>query len=204
MTGPAAAGPVNLPSGDDAKVGGRELRALVGVAEPDGAQAGHELLGLGQRDVASHDGPAGLDQPAQRGSEFLECAVDRRGADSGDGRDVHHPTLQDGDFAQRGVDAVLDRADLGGDFIGGILDQLSAHDCSFPGAARRSGCRTDLKAGALLPVQSRETFEPGEVHARRERRSDRDRRDPEQPLADTHLIPGVAPCRERQLQEGPD
>jgi len=45
-----------------------------------------------------------------------------------------------------------------------------------------------------------EAFEPGEIHARRERRSDRDHRNPEQPLADTHLIPGVAPRCERQRQ----
>ena len=190
-------------SSDDAKVVGGELRAFVGVAEPDRAQARHELLGFGQRDVAGDDGPAGLDQAAQRRGELAKRAVHRRGADTSERGDMHHPALEDGDLAQRGVDTVLDRADLGGDFIGGIFDHLSAHDCSFPGAARRSGCRTDLKAGALLLVEAREAFEPGEVHARRERRSDRDRRDPEQPLADTHLIPGVAPCCERQLQGRP-
>ena len=41
--------------------------------------------------------------------------------------------LQLGDFGKRGVDAVFDRADLGGDFISGIFDHLFAHDCSFPG-----------------------------------------------------------------------
>src|SRR4029079_2175674 len=59
-------------------------------------------------------------------------------------------------------------------------------------AKRRSVCRKDLKVGRALAVEPREAFEPGEIHARRECRSDRDRRDPEQPLADTHLIPGVA------------
>ena len=49
-----------------------------------------------------------------------------------------------------------------------------------------------------------EAFKPGEIHARRESRPDRDRRDPEQPLADTHLIPGVTPRSERRLQGRPD
>ena len=56
-----------------------------------------------------------------------------------------------------------------------------------------------MSAG-LAFQQPGEAFEPGEIHTRRERRSDRYHRDPEQPLADTHLIPGVAPRCERQLQ----
>src|SRR3954462_12967124 len=56
----------------------------------------------------------------------------------------------------------------------------------------------------LAVEQPAEAFESGEIHARRERRSDRDRRDPEQPLTDTHLIPGVAPRCERQLQGRPE
>ena len=60
---------------------------------------------------------------------------------------AHDARLQLGDFGERGVDRVLDRADLGGDFVGGIFDHLFAHDCSFPGASRRSGCRSDLMVG---------------------------------------------------------
>src|SRR5678815_1921449 len=55
----------------------------------------------------------------------------------------------------------------------------------------------------LLLQQPREAFESGKVHARRKRRSDRNCNDPEQPLADTHLIPGVAPRCERRLQGRP-
>src|SRR5689334_23449589 len=60
------------------------------------------------------------------------------------------------------------------------------------------------EVGGLALQQPGEALEPGEIHARRERCSDRDRRDPEQPLADTHLIPWVAPRCERQLQGGPE
>src|ERR1043165_7163759 len=56
-----------------------------------------------------------------------------------------------------------------------------------------------MSAG-LAFQQPGEAFEAGEIHTRRERRSDRDHRNPEQPLADTHLIPGVAPRCERQKQ----
>src|SRR3954447_25670442 len=56
----------------------------------------------------------------------------------------------------------------------------------------------------LAVEQPAEAFESGEIHARRERRSDRDRRNPEQPLTDTHLIPGVAPRCERRLQGRPE
>src|SRR5438093_13008977 len=60
-----------------------------------------------------------------------------------------------------------------------------------------------LALEGLVLEQPDEAFESGEIHARRKRRSDRDYRNPEQPLADTHLIPGVAPRGERQLQGRP-
>src|SRR5690242_19079615 len=60
------------------------------------------------------------------------------------------------------------------------------------------------EVGELALQQPGEALEPGEIHARRERCSDRDRRDPEQPLADTHLIPWVAPRCERQRQGRPE
>src|SRR5690348_225858 len=69
---------------------------------------------------------------------------------------------------------------------------------------------SDLNVGlavarcSLTLEQPGEAFEPGEIHARRKRRSDRDHHDPEQPLADTHLIPWVAPCCERRLQGRPE
>jgi hypothetical protein len=49
---------------------------------------------------------------------------------------MHHTALQLGDFGERSVDAVFDRANLSCDFIGGIFDHLFAHDCSFPGRCR--------------------------------------------------------------------
>src|SRR2546423_14399380 len=81
-----------------------------------------------------------------------------------------------------------------------------------PAPTRRSGCRSDVKVGPvgsgswtfLALEQPGEAFESGEIHARRKRRSDCDRRNPEQPRADTHLIPGVAPRCERQLQGRPE
>src|SRR6186997_2043635 len=73
-----------------------------------------------------------------------------------------------------------------------------------PSPARsRAGVAVGLIWGSRLELalqKSGEAFEPGEIHARRERRSDRDHHDPEQPLADAHLIPGVAPRSERQKQ----
>ena len=56
---------------------------------------------------------------------------------------------------------------------------------------------------ALALEQPGETFEPGEIHARRKCSSRRDQEDPEQPEADAHLIPGVAPRCERQMQGRP-
>ena len=55
----------------------------------------------------------------------------------------------------------------------------------------------------LALEQPGETFEPGEVHTRRKCSSRRDQKDPEQPEADAHLIPGVAPRCERQRQGRP-
>ena len=65
-------------------------------------------------------------------------------AGAGDGAGAHHPRLKLGDFGKRGVDAVLDCADLGGDFVGGVFDHLFAHDCSFSGAA----CAPELAVGS--------------------------------------------------------
>jgi hypothetical protein len=36
-------------------------------------------------------------------------------------------------FGEGRVDRIFDGAHLGGDFVGGIFDDLFAHDCSFPG-----------------------------------------------------------------------
>ena len=56
----------------------------------------------------------------------------------------------------------------------------------------------------LVVEEPCEAFEPGEIHPRRKSCACRDQDDPEQPLADAHLIPGVAPRCERQLQGGPE
>src|SRR5207248_5103658 len=66
------------------------------------------------------------------------------------------------------------------------------------------GLSVRVEVGWLVLEKPDEAFKPGEIHARRERCSDRDSRDPEQPLADTHLIPGVAPRCERRLQGRPE
>jgi hypothetical protein len=47
---------------------------------------------------------------------------------------MHHPALELGDLGQTRVDRILDGADLGGDFVSGILKHLFAHVGSFPGA----------------------------------------------------------------------
>ena len=58
--------------------------------------------------------------------------------------------------------------------------------------------------GILAAEQPAETLEPGEIHSRRKSGSHRDQDNPEQPEADAHLIPGVAPRSERQWQGRPD
>ena len=75
--------------------------------------------------------------------------------------DPHDARLQLGDFGERGVDGVLDRANLGGDFESGIFDHLFAHDCSFPGAPApewlsvRSDCRLLAASGAWRGFRAR-------------------------------------------------
>ena len=58
------------------------------------------------------------------GRESGPC--DRAGSD--------HSGLELGDLGKRCLDAFLDSADLGGDFVGDILDHLFAHGAPFPGA----------------------------------------------------------------------
>ena len=60
--------------------------------------------------------------------------MNRRGADMGHRIGPHNPGLKLGDFGQRAVDRVLDRADLRSDFESGVFNHLFAHDGSFPGA----------------------------------------------------------------------
>jgi hypothetical protein len=50
--------------------------------------------------------------------------------------DAHQPDLKLGNLGKRVVDRVFNGTDLGSDFEGGILKDLFAHGCSFPGAHR--------------------------------------------------------------------
>jgi hypothetical protein len=83
--------------------------------------------------MAVTDAGAGGDQAVGRGGELLEDDVERGERDPGDRAGANDPALQLGDFGEGGLDGVLDRADLGGDFVSGTFDDLFAHDCSFPG-----------------------------------------------------------------------
>ena len=65
----------------------------------------------------------------------------------------NQPGLQLGKLAESRVNDILDLAHLGGDVISGVLDQLFAHDFSFPGGSRRSGCRSDLTVGPWSPLK---------------------------------------------------
>jgi len=65
----------------------------------------------------------------------------------------------------------------------------------------------DLLAGgrrSLALDESCKALQPGKIHSRRERCSGANCGDPEQPLADAHLVPRVAPCREGRLQGRPE
>jgi hypothetical protein len=75
--------------------------------------------------------------------ELLERGVNGRVSGVGNGVGAHDTGLKLGDFGNRRVDAVLDRADLGCDFECGVLNLMLAHDCSFP----RDQNRADMVAG---------------------------------------------------------
>jgi hypothetical protein len=62
--------------------------------------------------------------------------VDGGKADTRDRVGAHDSSLKFSHFHERRIDAVLNRPNLDADFTGGIFNQLSAHDCSSPGASR--------------------------------------------------------------------
>ena len=61
--------------------------------------------------------------------------------DAGDGIRPHDACLKLGDLRQSGVDAVLDCADLGCDFKGGVFNLLFAHGYSSSAARDRGEIR---------------------------------------------------------------
>jgi hypothetical protein len=97
--------------------------------------------------TADDRSPCG-DEASEGGGEFQERRVNRLGADVCERIDPHHPSLELGDFGKRAVDRIFDGTDLGSNFESGVFKHLFAHDGSFPGAARRSDCRSDLKVGS--------------------------------------------------------
>ena len=69
---------------------------------------------------------------------------------TGNAADVNDLGLQFGDFGKRGVDRILDSADLGGDFISGIFDDVLTHDCSSSGTASVSGVAVGVGGSGRL------------------------------------------------------
>ncbi len=53
---------------------------------------------------------------------------------SSDGIGLEDPSLKLGDFGEGAVHRLFDCTDLGGDFVGGIFNDLLAHGCSLPGS----------------------------------------------------------------------
>ena len=73
------------------------------------------------------------------GGKLFERGMAGRGCDPGGGAGTEHLGLEIGDLDQGFLDAILDGADLGGDFEGGILDDLFAHDFSLPRRSEAGG-----------------------------------------------------------------
>ena len=75
---------------------------------------------------------AGRDQRLDRGCKLFERRVTGRRGDPGGGAGAEHLGLEIGDFDERFLDTILDGADLGSDFVGGVFDDLFALDFSLP------------------------------------------------------------------------
>ena len=141
--GRGSGGRPNLSS-HDPKVGDAFCgRAFAALAESDLAESRDLLLRTGERRVAADDRPPRADQARDRGSELLERGMNRAKARVRHCIDAHDAGLELRDFGECGVDAVLDRADLGCDFESGVLDLMLTHDGSFP----REQNRADMVAG---------------------------------------------------------
>ena len=88
------------------------------------------------------------DKPAGGCCKLLECGVTIDKAGTGDATGMDHAGLKLGELDQRGLDAVLDGANLGCDFVCGVFNLMLAHDCSFP----REQDRADVVAEMIRNV----------------------------------------------------
>ena len=68
--------------------------------------------------------------------ELLESGVAGANADPRSGANTHHPGLQLCDLGERGVNRVLDGANLRCDFKGGLFNNLFAHDLLHSGCGK--------------------------------------------------------------------
>ena len=66
--------------------------------------------------------------------ELLERCMAGRESGPGDRTGSDHSGLELGDLGKGGLDAFFHSANLGGEFVGDILDHLFAHGAPFPGA----------------------------------------------------------------------
>src|SRR4051794_26645183 len=126
------------PSGHYAKVGEALLRAILAVAEADRTEARDRLARLGQRDVAVGDPAARGDEAARRHRQLLESSVAGGHSGPGHAAGTDHASLQLGDLGDCRLDGVLDRPDLGCEFVSGVFDLMLAHDCSLPRERNRA------------------------------------------------------------------
>jgi len=117
----AERGPVNPPwSGDDSKVGVCGLRrAFLHIAEPDRAQPRNQLAGLLQGSMAIRHSAACGYKALERLCELLESCMTGCSGDPAYGASPDHSTLEFGNFLESGLDRVLDRTHLRGDFESG-------------------------------------------------------------------------------------
>src|SRR5690349_13005616 len=97
---------------DDPQIDLGGLRAILAVTPGNFTQARNMLFRFGQRDVAAADAGAGADEATRCIDQLLEHGIERRERNPRYRPCPHDAALQLGDFAERGLDAVLNRADL--------------------------------------------------------------------------------------------
>jgi hypothetical protein len=132
----AAVRPINL-SGNNAQTAMALLRrTFAAFAERDRPQAWNEALRILQLGMAVHHATAGGDEALQSCSKLLESGVAGASADPRSGANPHHPGLQLCDLGERGVNRILDGANLRRDFKGGLFNNLFAHDLLHSGCGK--------------------------------------------------------------------
>ena len=141
--------PVNHLLRNDPKIRLRRLRRTIFIADGHSPKPRNGSTSFDKFRVAVGDSAASRNQAGDGRCDLFECAVAGDETCIRHSTRMNHPRLQLGEFGERCFDAFFDRANLGGDFVGGVLNLLLTHDwlLSARQTSRSHGFQNEKETG---------------------------------------------------------